>query len=135
MVETSLLPRTEVPTSRDVRYVYPFQTWTEDTWEFLQQAREEVEETLFREPSYTEFEVDTIRLPVASERWTVMWPGHPRITFEDLRAGQLPKPTRKELEQRQEAIRLAQEIRPRLDIRPLTTATIIRQLREGTEEE
>lgn len=135
MVETSLLPRTEVPTSHDVRHVYPFQTWNEDTWEFLQQARKEVEETLFREPSYTEFEVDTIRLPVASERWTVMWPGHPGITFEDLRAGRLPKPTQKELGQRQEAIRLAQEIRARLDIRPLTTSTIIRQLREGTEEE
>lgn len=134
MVETSLLPRTEVPTPREVRHVYPFQTWTEDTWEFLQQACEESEEILFREPSYTEFDVDTIRLPVASERWTVMWPGHPGITFEDLRAGRLPKPTPKELSQRQEAIRLAQEIRAQLDIRPLTTSAIVRQLREGTEE-
>lgn len=135
MVETAQLPRTETTASRDIRHVYPFQTWTEDTWEFLLQASEEVEETLFREPSYTEFEVDTIRLPVASERWTVMWAGHPRVTFEDLRTGRLPKPTRKELGKRQEAIRLAQEIRARLDIRPLTTGTIIRQLREGTEEE
>jgi len=135
MVETSLLSHTERTAPRDIRHVYPFPTWTEDTWEFLRQASYEVEDALFREPGYTEFEVGTLRLPVVSERWKVVWAGHPRITFEDLRTGRLPKPTRKELAQRQEAIRLAQEIRARLDIRPLTTSTIIRQLREGTEEE
>lgn len=135
MVEASLIPRTEAPTFRDIRHVYPFQTWTEDTWESLHQAREEAGGTLFREPSYTEFEVDTIRLPVASERWIVIWAGHPETSFEDLRSGHIPKPTPEELCQRQEAIRSAQEIRAQLDIRPLTTGTIIRQLREGTEEE
>lgn len=148
MTALSLLPGTWTVDLVDAPYSYPSETLDEAALEFLRQASYESEDTAFRKPGYTqfeapfrgpgytqEFEVDKLRVPVASERWAVKWPGHPEITFEDLRAGRLPKPTLQELASRQEAIQQAREIRTRLDIRPLTTSTIIRQLREGTEEE
>lgn len=80
------------------------------------------------------FEINTIDLPTATRRWKVNLPGHPEVTFDDLRAGKWPKPTEEEMEARGKALELAQSVHDKLDIRPLTTATIIRQFREGKED-
>lgn len=80
------------------------------------------------------FEIDTIDLPIATRRWRVSLPGHPELTFDDLRAGKWPKPTEEEIEARSKALEFAQHVHDKLDIRPLTTATIVRQLREGKED-
>jgi hypothetical protein len=80
------------------------------------------------------FEIDTIDLPIATWRWKVSSPEHPELTFDDLRAGQWPKPTEEEIKTRSKALELAQYVHDKLDIRPLTTTTIVRQLREGKEE-
>jgi len=80
------------------------------------------------------FEIDTIDLPIATRRWKVNLPGHPELTFDDLRAGKWPKPTEEEIEARSKALELAQHVHDKLDIRPLTTATIVRQIREGKED-
>lgn len=82
-----------------------------------------------------EFYVDTIELPLATRRWTVSLPGYPKIAFEDLRAGNWPKPTGQELEERHKALELARNVYEKLDIRPLKTSTIIRQIREGKVED
>ncbi|GEM_PF-2969172 len=81
-----------------------------------------------------QFEIATIELPLAADSWLVRWAGHPEVSFEDLRAGHLPKPSADELAARREAIKSAHEIRAKLDIRPLTTQVLIRQLRDGSEE-
>jgi len=80
------------------------------------------------------FEIDTIDLPTATRRWKLSSPEHPELKFDDLRAGKWPKPTEEEIEARSKALELAQHVHDKLDIRPLTTATIVRQLREGKEE-
>lgn len=80
------------------------------------------------------FEIDTIDLPIATRRWKVNLPGHPELTFDDLRAGKWPKPTEEEIEARSKALELAQHVHDKLDIRPLTAATIVQQLREGKED-
>jgi hypothetical protein len=80
------------------------------------------------------FEIDTIDLPIATQRWKVNLPGHPELTFDDLRAGKWPEPTEEEIEARSKALELAQHVHDKLDIRPLTAATIVRQLREGKED-
>jgi hypothetical protein len=77
------------------------------------------------------FDIDTIELPVATRRWKVSLPGHPEVTFDDLRAGKWPEPTDQELEKWRKALEIAREVRETLDIRPLTTSIIIRELREG----
>jgi hypothetical protein len=77
------------------------------------------------------FDIDTIELPLATRRWKVSLPGHPEVTFDDLRAGKWPEPTEQELEKCRNALELAHEARQTLDIRPLTTSIIIRELREG----
>lgn len=79
------------------------------------------------------FEINTVDLPTATRRWKVSFPEHPEITFDELRAGKWPKPTEEEIEARGKALELAQSVHGKLDIRPLTTATIVRQLREGKE--
>lgn len=79
------------------------------------------------------FEINTVDLPTATRRWKVSSPEHPEITFDELRAGKWPKPTEEEIEARGKALELAQSVHDKLDIRPLTTATIVRQLREGKE--
>lgn len=89
--------------------------------------------TSFDEQQPVVFEIDTIDLPTATRRWRVNLPGRPELTFDDLRAGKWPKPTEEEIEARSKALELAQYVHDRLDIRPLTTATIVRQLREGKE--
>ena len=81
------------------------------------------------------FDTDTIELPMATRRWKVSLPGHPEVTFDDLRAGNWPEPTEQELEERHKALELARDVHEKLDIRPLTTSTIIRQLREGKVED
>jgi len=80
------------------------------------------------------FEINTIDLPTATRRWKINLPEHPQVTFDGLRAGKWPKPTEEELEARSKALELAQGVHDKLDIRPLTTATIVRQLREGIED-
>lgn len=79
------------------------------------------------------FQVNTIDLPTATKRWKVSLPEHPEITFDNLRAGKWPRPTKEELEARSKALELARGVHDNLDIRPLTTTTIVRQLREGKE--
>lgn len=80
------------------------------------------------------FEIDTVDLPIAARRWKIDLPEHPQVTFDDLRAGKWSKPTEEELKARGKALELARSVHEKLDIRPLTTATMIRQLREGIEE-
>jgi hypothetical protein len=80
------------------------------------------------------FEIDTIDLPTATRRWKVSSPEHPGMTFDDLRAGKWPEPTEEEIKARSKALELAQHVHDKLDIRPLTTATVVRQLREGKED-
>jgi len=94
--------------------------------------REETQQTVFYSQRTILFDVDTIALPTATSRWKVSLPEHPETTFDDLRAGKCPKPTEEEIDARCKAMELARGIRAQLDIRPLTTSTIIRQLREGT---
>ncbi len=98
-------------------------------------SNEETQQTLFTSQRTISFHVDTIVLPTATSRWKVSLPEHPETTFDDLRAGKWPKPTKEEIDTRRNAMELAQGIRAQLDIRPLTTSVIIRQLREGTIEE
>lgn len=81
------------------------------------------------------FDVDSIDLPTATRRWKVTLPGYPDASLDDLRAGNWPKPTEQELEERRKALELAREVRQTLDIRPLKTSTIIRQLREDREQD
>ncbi len=81
------------------------------------------------------FDTDTIELPMANQRWKISLPGYPEVTFDDLRAGNWPEPTEQELEERRKALELARDVHEKLDIRPLTTSTIIRQLREGKVED
>jgi len=97
--------------------------------------REETQQTVFYSQRTMLFDVDIIALPTATSRWKVSLPEHPETTFDDLRAGRWPKPTNDEMDTRRKAIELARGIRAQLDIRPLTTSTIIRQLREGTMKE
>ena len=79
------------------------------------------------------FEINTIDLPTATRRWKVNLPENPQVTFDDLRAGKWPKPTEEEMAARGKALELAQDVHDKLDIRPRTTTTIVRQLREGKE--
>ena len=81
------------------------------------------------------FDIDTVELPIANQRWKVSLPEYPEVTFDDLRAGNWPKPTEQELEERRKALELARDVYQKLDIRPLKTSTIIRQLREGKVED
>lgn len=69
----------------------------------------------------------------AADRWILEQHWRPHLTVEDVRAGRLPKPSPRERARRQEAVRMAHEIRSKLNIAPLTTSEIIRCLREGTE--
>ncbi|MCL0053241.1 hypothetical protein M1M86_02010 [Dehalococcoidales bacterium] len=81
------------------------------------------------------FDIDTVELPTATRRWKISLPGYPEVTFDDLQAGKWPKPTEQEIEARHKALELARDVHQKLDIRPLTTSTIIRQLREGKVED
>ena len=89
--------------------------------------------TTFNGKQPISFEAHTIDLPTAAQRWSINISGHPEMTFDDLREGNLPEPTDEELEARRKAIELAKGVHEQLDIRPLKTSTIIRMLREGRE--
>jgi hypothetical protein len=96
---------------------------------------EKMLETSFNGQRPIAFYIDTIELPIATSRWKVSLPEHPEVTFDDLRAGNWPKPTEQEMEARRKALKLARDVHEKLDIRPLSTSTIIRQLREGKAED
>ncbi len=104
-------------------------TWIPGLYE--RQSIEQTLRTTFDGQRPIVFNIDNVELPTATRRWKVSLPEHPEVTFDDLRAGKWPKPTEQELEARQKALELAREVREKLDIRPLKTSTIIRQLREG----
>jgi hypothetical protein len=99
------------------------------------QPAETMLKTTFDEQWPIAFDTDTIELPLATRRWKVSLPGYPEVTFDDLRASNWPKPTEQELEERRKALELARDVYQKLDIRPLKTSTIIRQLREGKVED
>jgi hypothetical protein len=64
-------------------------------------------------------------------RMKLHYPGHPEVTVEDLKAGRLPELTPEELARRRKALDEALKIRKKLDIRPLTTTRLTRELRDG----
>lgn len=98
------------------------------------QSAEQMLPTSFNGQQPTPFDINTVDLPTATRRWKVSLLRYPEVTFDDLRAGNWPKPSEQELEARRKALELARDVHEKLDIRPLTTATIIRQLREGKTE-
>ena len=99
------------------------------------QSIEQMLHTTFDGQRPVAFDIDTVELPTATRRWKISLPGYPEVTFDDLRAGKWPKPTEQEIEARCKALELARGVYEKLDIRPLTTSTIIRQLREGKVED
>lgn len=108
-------------------------TWVPGLYQW--QSIEQMLGTTFDGQRPIAFEIDTVELPTATRRWKISLPGYPEVTFDDLRAGSWPQPTEQELEARRKALELAQDVHQKLDIRPLTTSTIIRQLREGKVED
>jgi hypothetical protein len=76
------------------------------------------------------FNIDDIKLPLANQRWKIDSPEYSNSTFDDLRVGNWPRPTELELERRHKALNDARKVRQEMDIRPLTTTTIIHLLRE-----
>jgi len=107
--------------------------WVPELYQW--QPAEAMLQTTYDGQRPVEFYVDTIELPLATRRWKVSLPRYPEVTFEDLRAGNWPKPTEQELEERRKALELARDVYQKLDIRPLKTSTIIRQIREGKVED
>ncbi len=103
-------------------------TWVPGLYEW--QSIGQMLQTSFDGQRPIAFDIDNVELPTATRRWKVSLPGHPQVTFDDVRAGNLPEPTEQELEARRKALELAYDVHQKLDIRPLTTTTIIRQLRE-----
>jgi len=108
-------------------------TWIPGLYEW--QSIEQMMHTTFDGQRPIVFDIDNVELPTATRRWKVSLAGYPEITFDNLRTGNWPKPTEEELEARSIALELAQGVHKELDIRPLTTSTIIRQLREGKVED
>lgn len=110
---------------------FPLQTWMPQLYQW--RSIESSIRTTFDGQQPVLFQVDTIDLPLATQRWKLNLPQHPEITFDDLRAGKWPRPTEEELKARGKALELASDVYDKLDIRPLATAVIVRQLREGKE--
>ncbi len=108
-------------------------TWVPGLYEW--QSIEQTLLTAFEGQRPIAFDIDNVELPTATRRWNVSLPEYPEVTFGDLRAGNWPKPTDQEMEARRKALELARDVREKLDIRPLSTSTIIRQLREGKVED
>ena len=108
-------------------------TWVPGLYEW--QSIEQMLHTTFDGQRPIVFNIDNVELPTATRRWKVSLPGYPEVTFDDLRAGKWPKPTEQELAARRKALELARDVHEKLDIRPLSTSTIIRQLREGKVED
>lgn len=107
--------------------------WVPGLYEW--QSIEQMLHTTFDGQRPIAFDIDTVELPTATRRWKVSLPEYPEVTFDDLRAGNWPKPTEQEIEARRKALELARDVHEKLDIRPLKTSTIIRQLREGKVED
>jgi len=78
--------------------------------------------------------VDDLDLPNATRRWKVSLPKHPEVTFQNLQEGKLPELTEEEIQERFTALDIAEQVRAGLDIRPLTTTVVIRQIREHQSE-
>ena len=78
--------------------------------------------------------VDDLDLPTAAGSWKVSLPRHPEVTFQNLQDGKLPELTEEEIQERCTALDTAKQVRAELDIRPLTTAVVIRQIREQQSE-
>jgi hypothetical protein len=137
MAATLLPPREVKPaTISDTILFSPYLTLSISAWVpgiYRWQPADTILKTTFDEQRPIAFDVDSIDLPTATKRWKVTLPGYPDVTLDDLRAGNWPKPTEQELEERRKALELAREVRQILDIRPLKTSTIIRQLREDRE--
>jgi len=104
-------------------------TWVPGLYEW--QSIEQTLHTTFNGQRPLVFDIDNVELPTATRRWKVSLPGYPQVSFDDLRAGKWPKPTEQELEVRRKALELAKDVHDKLDIRPLTTSTITRQVRKG----
>jgi len=110
---------------------FPLQTWMEQPYRW--RPIELPSPTTYDGQQPVLFAITNIDLPTATRRWKVSLPGHPEISFDDLRAGKWPRLTAKELEARDNALELARIVRDKLDIKPLTTVILIRQIREGKE--
>jgi hypothetical protein len=52
--------------------------------------------------------------PEIADNWPVYYPGHPEVTFADLKAGRFPKLTPEELAERRDALQRAKERRKNL---------------------
>lgn len=103
------------------------------TWLPIVQPIDYLAQTSFNGQQPIRYEIDDIDLPTPSRRWKVIITEHPEVTFEDLQMRKYPKLTDEEIKARRKALDMAHLIRANIDIRPLTTSTIIRQVREGTE--
>lgn len=69
----------------------------------------------------------------ASDGRPARYGAYPDLSLEDVKAGRVPEPMAKELKRRQEVLRIAHDIRPKLNISPLTTWAVVRDLRDGIE--
>lgn len=128
----SLLPLTEPAMVDQSAKYFPFTQWTTRLVELIGSSAEE-QLTRVKQPGYSSFDVPSLDLQLASDRWVLRWPEHPEITLEDLRARILPEPTKEEIWQRKKAIQEARQLRASLDITPLTTSALIRRLRDGSD--
>ena len=140
MITTTLTPPVEVKPAvlSDSILSSPYLSLSIAAWVpglYRWQPAETLIKTTFNGQRPITFDVDTIDLSIATRRWKVSLPEYPEVTFDDLRSGNWPEPTEQDLEARRKALDLARDVRQKLDIRPLKTSTIIRQLREGTEED
>jgi len=64
---------------------FPLQTWMPQLYQW--RSLESSIRTTFDGQQPVLFEVNTIDLPTATRRWKVNLPGHPEVTFDNLRAG------------------------------------------------
>jgi len=140
MIPTMLTPAAEVKPAilSDSILSSPYLSFTLATWVpglYEWQSIGQMLHTTFDGQRPIVFDIDNVELPTATRRWKVSLSGYPEATFDDLRAGRWPKPTKQEIEARHKALELAKDVHEKLDIRPLTTSTIIRQLREGKVED
>ncbi|MCL0094555.1 hypothetical protein M1N58_01470 [Dehalococcoidales bacterium] len=139
MMVARLIPPMEVkPTLLDSILSSPYLSLNLAAWVpglYRWQSIEQMLLTTFDGQRPIAFDIDTVELPTATRRWKISLPGYPEVTFDDLQAGKWPKPTEQEIEARHKALELARDVHQKLDIRPLTTSTIIRQLREGKVED
>lgn len=135
----SLLPMVEVrpePISGEIlelRYLdFKISNWVPSFFQW--KHVDEVKHTTFNGQLPITFEVENIVLPTAASRWKISISEYPGLNFEKLLRGEITK-NKELLERRQKAMEIANEVKGKIDIRPLKTATIIRQIRSGQEED